>query len=647
MKINSILFLACTFLNSQVSYTISNELKYGDGMAQSNIGGPTSYGYFENLLDINLYYNSVTLFTQWEYSDPPQFGIPNRKLNKGFLEHQGDNLRLVLGDIYTLYGRGLGINLFQDQTIDFDNSVRGVEFDYSDEERGFRLFGLSGRGEYWYKSPVNATGRFNDLLIDNSLYALGIGFSIPYIPGEFQFLNINQNSIFPEDENSGINERSLIVDMNDFSYSGSFLLGDLYLEHKEMEWNDEYNPLYDNEGNEINSTGTMKYGAFNTNVAGFGLTLEYKNYNVPDYDFSISNPPILYLESSSPLIGRNSHIINFNDEQGYQFELVRKIGNDMDIVFNISVANRNSGHYDLISLNHILDDSDDYLNPAWVVDSQSIITIENEPLSISDMISYKSDVNAFSFWPFRQLYTALFGYAFEGNLYYKLGIDLKNEIINYEPPEVYEIGTDIETIATDYWWGKWEENYFPQYGLDSVNAHNQFTIIYDDSVEGKIQSSIEKSDSLLMGTYNFEDQRAYTIPTQFSYSFGDGSSITTYIEHQNIKNTFNREIEYVTFTDDSNSLIEEIKNNYFTISYRSSERWSFTFIYDREQKSQNDNPFSDNEWYGVDFTMDVNDQNQFTLFYGSERGGLRCANGVCAYQPAFEDGFKVSLKTIF
>ena len=57
--------------------------------------------------------------------------------------------------------------------------------------------------------------------------------------------------------------------------------------------------------------------------------------------------------------------------------------------------------------------------------------------------------------------------------------------------------------------------------------------------------------------------------------------------------------------------------------------------------------YSDKEWPGIDFSMDIDDTHQFSIFYGSQRGGLICANGVCAYQPAFEDGFKISFKSLF
>ena len=51
--------------------------------------------------------------------------------------------------------------------------------------------------------------------MENSVYAFGFEFTLPVFPGEWQFLNINQNSIFPADDNQ--NDQSYIIDMNDYS----------------------------------------------------------------------------------------------------------------------------------------------------------------------------------------------------------------------------------------------------------------------------------------------------------------------------------------------------------------------------------------------------------------------------------------------
>ena len=54
----------------------------------------------------------------------------------------------------------------------------------------------------------------------------------------------------------------------------------------------------------------------------------------------------------------------------------------------------------------------------------------------------------------------------------------------------------------------------------------------------------------------------------------------------------------------------------------------------------------DNNTYAVDFTVNI-DNSQLSLFFGSQKGGLVCANGSCVLQPDFEDGLKVTFRTSF
>ena len=109
--------------------------------------------------------------------------------------------------------------MFQDQTLDFDNSVRGIEFEYSMSEN-VRLFGLSGRGKYGYKTGKNLTGRVNDIYIDNTLFTFGLEYGLSFIPGELTYLNINLHSKVPAIEDEGIEKKSLIIDMNNLGLIG-------------------------------------------------------------------------------------------------------------------------------------------------------------------------------------------------------------------------------------------------------------------------------------------------------------------------------------------------------------------------------------------------------------------------------------------
>ena len=52
-------------------------------------------------------------------------------------------------------------------------------------------------------------------------------------------------------------------------------------------------------------------------------------------------------------------------------------------------------------------------------------------------------------------------------------------------------------------------------------------------------------------------------------------------------------------------------------------------------------------WYAVDYTINLPNSAQISLFYGSQKGGLICANGSCVIQPDFEDGFKATYRMNF
>ena len=62
----------------------------------------------------------------------------------------------------------------------------------------------------------------------------------------------------------------------------------------------------------------------------------------------------------------------------------------------------------------------------------------------------------FSFWPYHQYYTAIYGYLMEDNFFYKIGLDKKNEILSYHPTIIYEDSTDPDLVAKNYWWNKWD-----------------------------------------------------------------------------------------------------------------------------------------------------------------------------------------------
>ena len=112
---------------------------------------------------------------------------------------------------------------------------------------------------------------------------------------------------------------------------------------------------------------------------------------------------------------------------------------------------------------------------------------------------------------------------------------------------------------------------------------------------------------------------------QYAYKFKDGNSLTVYAEAQN---------KYEELVDKEYDLI------YLSPSYNHFGDWSLTFFADIEKGGEN--------VYAMDYTVNFkNSDSQLSLFFGSQKGGLICANGSCIQQPDFDDGLKITLRTNF
>ena len=120
------------------------------------------------------------------------------------------------------------------------------------------------------------------------------------------------------------------------------------------------------------------------------------------------------------------------------------------------------------------------------------------------------------------------------------------------------------------------------------------------------------------------------------WKLSSGSALTTYLE---IQEKTEKQLDPVDF---SITAEKKYTNRYISISYSHFGKWIFTGFYDQE----NSNNKSHN-WPGIDASYNLNTDTQISLFYGSQKGGLVCANGICAEQPGFENGIKLTLRSLF
>ena len=545
MNIKSVVIgsLSLGLIFSQVEMNYSYEMKYGVGkQVTSESQDTTDYSYFENLLDINTYFgDNIYLFTQLEYSNPPVFGYSRTRidsvLNKFYFEYSNETFNMKLGNLYELYGRGLSFYTMQDQNVDYDNSIIGLNLKYV-MKNNLDISFLIGGGDFEFRS--NPAFRETDYQINNDFILGSFDYGNDTF-GYLQFLYLKNTTLLTYDFIKNIRgggsevgqelaERTSILDFLSTTGNGDTL----HQQDMNLNWNIYFGPLeiyidkswinYDKiHNNEV--FGSRFYTSLYTELLSMGITYEYKNYYTPYLIKSISNPPICYREGNSILASRNAHTMNFGNEMGHQIDLNSNIFDNMNVAANLSLSHR-----------HKMGDM--------------------ESISIFDVLTMKDEDIMYDYYPFRQVYMEINGWTLNEKLYYKVGAD-------------------------------------------------HFTEFYD----GK-------------------NINALTIPTHWVWKLPGGSSFTIYLETQK------KDVKTIT--------PGEYTSNYFSVSYSNRGKWIITGFYDQEIKDS-----KPNHWAGLDLSYKISSETQVSIYYGSQKGGLVCANGICAEQPGFEDGFKVTFRSLF
>ena len=71
-------------------------------------------------------------------------------------------------------------------------------------------------------------------------------------------------------------------------------------------------------------------------------------------------------------------------------------------------------------------------------------------------------------------------------------------------------------------------------------------------------------------------------------------------------------------------------------SFHYSPRWVLTFLWDRTSDPQVLFFKPKKNWYAVQFEVKVSNANSIRIFYGSNKGGVKCAGGICKFFPPYE-----------
>ena len=128
-----------------------------------------------------------------------------------------------------------------------------------------------------------------------------------------------------------------------------------------------------------------------------------------------------------------------------------------------------------------------------------------------------------------------------------------------------------------------------------------------------------------------ETIQATTIPTEFRYSFNREYSLKLVFEQQWVNNSIRV---------DQKGYMNQFVSLNLTKSPEFSVALNAEFTNDEEE------PTDTQSWFLAEALYRLNQSNTITVSYGSERGGLRCTNGICRFVNPFE-GFRLTIQSQF
>lgn len=316
-----------------LSVSASNFLRYGTG--RETVGFLTQRrDYIENLTDSRLSFYDFTVGFRLLYDAPPEYGVEFQGLRKRYVEFAHDDLSLRAGDSYTLFGKGLALNLFDNRTLAFDTGIDGLKAEY--RTRFLRVAATGG--DITYRDILD--------LSRTEHYRLRAA-TLELQPYPFMMVGVSMVSGKSDFPPPSYPREAAQFDIPEFF--GRAEMGDFTAM---VEYAEKRTTVYGKDGTH---RGTAFYGSVSYAGEGFGLSIEYKDYRYGIADpyqrtnpnratraLAFQNAPICHKEYSQTLLSRYPHLVDFNDEVGYHMDLDYVLEDQLTGSVSAAVASR---HY--------------------------------------------------------------------------------------------------------------------------------------------------------------------------------------------------------------------------------------------------------------------------------------------------------------
>ena len=161
------------------------------------------------------------------------------------------------------------------------------------------------------------------------------------------------------------------------------------------------------------------------------------------------------------------------------------------------------------------------------------------------------------------------------------------------------------------------------------------------------------------------------MPFNLEYAFTKDYSLLLNIGYQSIKKGIQTEYKlspdsYISYYENEKGESMDMQKTYaVSLGLSKSSKWSFMINIEQDKYNEvsanSDNIFMnpieklfdplfdtlDRTWLSAELTYRFEDNLRLSIFYGSNKGGISCANGICRYYPGFSDGFRMQMTKSF
>lgn len=537
----ALLLIAGSSLRAQVQYSINNLFRYGEG--HEFLGGSEpAKQYIENLANVRLYWTDFTIGFRYQYDNPPEFGPRFIGVKKRYVEFARSGLELRAGDFYTLYGRGLAMNLFENRGINYDTGLDGFRAGYTSD----------------YFNAIMAMGKFdyNDLLkptrIENYVLKSGTLELKPLKGIRFGGSFVHADGTLPDAVIPVQQISTVQADIPEANLFAKFLGFDLAASYASKRSTSIRNRAGGAFIESVPHTGDAIYGSLSyASEKGLGVTFEYKDYRFDVVNqrersdtrdtrmLPFQNPPVVFKEHSFTLLTRAPHIIDFNDEIGMQLDAFYQVTPGFTLNLNGSMASRHE---------------------RYATYPNTYILVPVEKVLLFPSLSAE-------FAPFWEAYV-------EGEWYFT-----DESYVRFAFSRRYNVTNDAYDFVAD---------------------------------RGEIHTVA-----------------ATTIPIRVEYAVGEGYSAAADLEMQRVH--------------DSQLIVKpEYETVFLALTLTRAPHWALTTRL--ETTTSENEPSGKKFWAAGEITYRLGNAHTLSVSYGTERGGLICASGICRQVNPF-NGLRMTIVT--